>query len=322
MDDTNSGAQKTGASDGDDIRNTLSRIKNTIVVMSGKGGVGKTTVAANLAIGLADRGDKVGLMDIDIHGPNVPKMLGIEDENLTSGEFGIIPIKAHENLSVMSMAHLIRDKDAAVIWRGPMKIAAIKQFLGDVEWGDLDYLVIDLPPGTGDEPLSIAQQIPGAHAVIVTTPQDVALLDSRRSVNFARQLGMNVLGIVENMAGLECPHCGENIDLFKKGGGELAASDLNVPFLGRLPIEPSIVRSGDSGIPFIIGHPTSASALSFNDIIDSMICNLEQERPEVTADQGPAGGPAGKGNHPEHGQQEDHGGQCGGCGHGGSCGHD
>ncbi len=278
MANTNNGVQNENDSEEDRMKEALLRIGDTIVVMSGKGGVGKTTVAANLAMGLAVRGFRVGILDVDIHGPNVPKMLGVEDTQLTSGKWGIQPVKVHENLSAISMANLIQDKDAAVIWRGPMKISAIHQFLADVEWGNLNHLVIDLPPGTGDEPLSIAQKIPGAHAVIVTTPQDVALLDSRRSVNFARQLGMNVLGIVENMAGLTCPHCGEGIDLFKHGGGEQAATELKVPFLGRLPIEPDIVRSGDSGVPFIVGHPDSQSTAAFTGIIDLVLAGLETSR--------------------------------------------
>lgn len=249
------------------LRSTLSRIKQTIVVMSGKGGVGKSTVAANLATALAMKGFQVGLLDVDIHGPNIPKMLGIEDKQLIGSEEGIMPVIAHPNLKVVSMAYLLMEKDVAVIWRGPMKIGAIRQFLSDVVWGDLDHLIIDLPPGTGDEPLSIAQQIPDAHTIIVTTPQDVALMDSRRSVNFARQLGLNVLGIVENMSGLECPHCGENIDLFKHGGGELAAMELDVPFLGKLPLEPEIVISGDAGKPFVMAHPDSISSLAMDAIV-------------------------------------------------------
>ena len=262
------------------LEENLSKIDHTIVVMSGKGGVGKTTVAANLAVSLAESGSQVGLLDVDIHGPNIPKMLGIEDQTLMAGKEGIIPVQAHPNLKVISMAYLLQDKDVAVIWRGPMKIGAIQQFLGDVAWGKLDYLIIDLPPGTGDEPLSIAQQIPGAYAIIVTTPQDVALMDSRRSVSFARQLGMKILGVVENMSGLICPHCSESIDLFKKGGGEKAATDLKVPFLGRLPIEPAIVVSGDSGKPFILSHPDSHSARSFQGIVDRAIDNLKKDGKE------------------------------------------
>jgi len=256
------------------IANNLNNIKRKIVVMSGKGGVGKTTVAVNMACGLAAAGKKVGLMDVDIHGPNVPKMLCLEESKIQADDNGIIPIITKNNLKVISMAFLLSDPDSPVIWRGPMKMQVINQFLGDVQWGDLDYLIVDLPPGTGDESLSIAQQIPGAEAVIVTTPQDVALLDSRKSVNFARQLNMPVLGIIENMSGLKCPHCRKDIDLFKTGGGERAAKDMNVPFLGRLPIDPEVVGAGDSGTPIVFKNEKSESAKAFFAIVK----NIEKKR--------------------------------------------
>lgn len=257
------------------ITTTLSNIKNKIVIMSGKGGVGKTTVAVNLATALSQRGKKVGILDVDIHGPNVPKMLGIDEgTRMQSDDDSIMPVIVENNLKVMSMAFLLSNQDSPVIWRGPMKMQVINQFLGDVDWGELDYLIVDLPPGTGDESLSIAQQIPGAEAVIVTTPQDVALLDSRKSVNFAKQLNMPVLGIIENMSGMKCPHCGESIDLFKIGGGEKAAKDMDVPFLGRLPIDPGIVGAGDSGSPIVSGEKESESSKAFFDIVD----NIEKTR--------------------------------------------
>jgi ATP-binding protein involved in chromosome partitioning len=256
------------------IADNLNKIKRKIVVMSGKGGVGKTTVAVNLACGLASTGKKVGLMDVDIHGPNVPKMLGLEGSKMQADDNGIIPIIVENDLKVISMAFLLSDPDSPVIWRGPMKMQVINQFLGDVQWGDLDYLVMDLPPGTGDESLSIAQQIAGAEAVIVTTPQDVALLDSRKAVNFARQLSMPVLGIIENMSGMKCPHCGGIIDLFKTGGGERAAKDMNVPFLGRLPIDPEVVGAGDSGTPIVFKNEKSESAKAFFVIVK----NIEKTR--------------------------------------------
>jgi len=252
------------------LMNNLSRIGHKILIMSGKGGVGKTTVATNLAFSLAQKGFQVGLLDVDIHGPNVPKMLGIEDQQLMAGEGGIIPVTALPNLKVVSMAYLIREKDVPVIWRGPMKIGAIQQFLGDVVWGELDFLIIDLPPGTGDEPLSVAQNVPGAHAIIVTTPQEVALLDSRRSVNFAKQMGMNLLGVIENMSCMSCPHCGKSIDLFKEGGGRKAAEDFDINFLGKVPIEPLIVNSGDSGRPFVAENPDSSSARAFHEIVNQI----------------------------------------------------
>jgi ATP-binding protein involved in chromosome partitioning len=230
----------------------LDSIKHRVVVMSGKGGVGKSTVAANLAVALAANGHKVGILDGDVHGPNMPKMLGLEGASPEGGPNGLIPLEAYPNLKIMSIAFLLPDSDTPVAWRGPMKHTLFQQFLTDVDWGELDYLVVDLPPGTGDEPMSIAQLL-GAPlwAVIVTTPQDVALLDSRKSVVFAKSLEINVLGIVENMSGLICPHCRERIDLFKTGGGEKASRDLAVPFLGAIPLDPAVVLAGDAGIPML-----------------------------------------------------------------------
>ncbi|MBP1908112.1 Mrp/NBP35 family ATP-binding protein [Methanolobus bombayensis] len=229
------------------IRN-MRAIKKKIMVMSGKGGVGKSTVAANLAAKLAERGHKVGLLDADIHGPSIPKMFGIEDIRPGVDENGIVPISVTENLVVMSVALLLEDKDAPVIWRGPAKMAAIKQFLEDVSWGDLEYLIVDLPPGTGDEPLSIAQLIEKMEgAVVVTTPQDVALVSVRKSIKFAEILKVPVIGIVENMAGIICPHCDEKIDIFGKGGVEKASTDFNIPILGELPMDPKIAEIEDSG---------------------------------------------------------------------------
>jgi ATP-binding protein involved in chromosome partitioning len=229
------------------VRN-MRAIKKKIMVMSGKGGVGKSTVAANLAARLAERGSKVGLLDADIHGPSIPKMFGIEDVRPEVDENGIVPISVTENLVVMSVALLLEDKDAPVIWRGPAKMAAIKQFLEDVSWGNLDYLIVDLPPGTGDEPLSIAQLIEKMEgAVVVTTPQDVALVSVRKSIKFAEILKVPVIGIVENMAGIICPHCEEKIDIFGRGGVEKAAKDFNVNVLGELPMDPKIAEIEDSG---------------------------------------------------------------------------
>ena len=245
----------------------MAYVKHKFMVVSGKGGVGKSTVATNLAITLAKEGYEVGLMDADIHGPNIPKMLGIEDERPGASTEGLLPITTIHNLKVMSIAFFLKSKDDAVIWRGPLKHSMIKQFLGEVCWGDLDYLIIDLPPGTGDEALSVAHLLKGIDgAVIVTTPQDVALLDSRKAVTFTRQLKLPLVGIVENMSGFNCPHCNKPIDLFKKGGGEKAAREMLVPFLGRIPIDPEIVVSGDSGTPLVgmSGHEEVKNA--FNEI--------------------------------------------------------
>lgn len=250
----------------------LSRIKHTIVVMSGKGGVGKSTVSVNLAVGLAMRGYEVGILDGDIHGPNIPKMLKIEDVQLDADENGIYPAFVPPHLKVISMALLSSNRDQPIIWRGPMKMGALRKFIEDVYWGDLDYLIVDLPPGTGDEPLTIAQLIPKADgSIVVTTPQDVALLDSRKTVVFSEGLHLPVVGIIENMAGMKCPHCGKDIDLFKIGGGEKAAKDLDVPFLGRVPIDPDVVNTGDEGLPIIAANPDSPAAKAFNDIVEKVI---------------------------------------------------
>ncbi|AFV24426.1 ATP-binding protein involved in chromosome partitioning [Methanolobus psychrophilus R15] len=246
-------------------------IRKKIMVMSGKGGVGKSTVAANLAARLADRGYKVGLLDADIHGPSIPKMFGIEDMRPSVDENGIVPIQVTENLSVMSIALLVEDRDSPIIWRGPAKMGAIKQFLQEVSWGKLDYLFIDLPPGTGDEPLSIAQLIEKLDgAVVVTTPQDVALLSVRKSLTFASMLKVPVIGIVENMSGMKCPHCNEKIDIYGTGGVERAAADFNVPVLGELPIDPAIATMEDNGRVHLEGDSDLEWFREFNRIVDSV----------------------------------------------------
>ena len=254
------------------VLKSLARIKHEIIVMSGKGGVGKSTVTVNIAMALAMRGYQVGILDADIHGPNIPKMLAIEDAQIQGDQEGLYPVIVTPHLKVMSTAFLLEDRDTPIIWRGPMKMGAIRQFIADVKWGELDFLIVDLPPGTGDEPLTIAQLIPNADgAVIVTTPQDVALLDSRKSVTFARALKLPVLGIVENMGGLICPHCGVEIDLFKKGGGEKAAVEMGVPFLGRVPIDPSVVDSGDDGKPIVLAKRDSPATKAFDVIVDALL---------------------------------------------------
>ena len=255
----------------------LSKIKHTIIVMSGKGGVGKSTVSVNIAVGLALRGYEVGILDADIHGPNFPKMLKLEDVRLEADENGIYPAEVPPRIKVMSMAFLSQDKDTPIVWRGPMKMGALRQFIEDVYWGELDYLVVDLPPGTGDEPLTIAQLISNADgSVIVTTPQDVALLDSRKSVSFSNALELPVLGIVENMAGFICPHCKETVNLFKIGGGEKAANELGVPFLGRVPIDPNVVNAGDNGMPLIADDGSSPASKAFEGIIDKILEKTEK----------------------------------------------
>ena len=259
------------------LQSRLSHIKHRLVVMSGKGGVGKSTIAVSLAVSLARQGHKVGLLDADIHGPNLPKMLGLENKRLQASEGGIIPEPVMENLSVVSMAFLLDNPDSPVVWRGPLKHTVIRQFIADVQWGDLDYLVIDLPPGTGDEPLSVAQVIkPMDGSIIVTTPQDVALLDSRKSVVFSQQIEVPVLGIVENMSGFNCPHCNQAIDLFKQGGGRKAAEDLKVPFLGAVPLDPQVVIQGDAGKPFVAAFPETATAVAFSEIAAKIEAAVKQ----------------------------------------------
>ena len=251
------------------LESKLSHIKHRIMVMSGKGGVGKSSVATNLAVALSQEGLRVGILDADIHGPNIPKMLGIESRRVEGSGEGMIPVEVFPNLKVISMAFFLGDRDNPVIWRGPLKHNAISQFLGEVEWGLLDYLITDLPPGTGDEPLSVAHLIKNVDgSIIVTTPQDVALLDSRKAVTFSRMLSIPVIGIVENMSGLICPHCHKEISLFKKGGGEKAARDLKVPFLGRIPIDPEMVIDCDRGMPFVMAHPESEAAKAFKKIAE------------------------------------------------------
>lgn len=247
------------------LQDNISRIKHKIIVLSGKGGVGKSTVATNIAIALSLKGQKVGLMDIDIHGPSIPKMLGLEGANLRGSEGGLVPIVYSDNLRVISIGFILRTQNDAVIWRAPLKHKLIRDFLTDVKWGELDYLIIDSPPGTGDEPLSVAQLLEDADgAVIVTTPQDVALIDVRKAITFCRQVNLPILGVVENMSGFVCPYCGKNVNIFKVGGGEEMALEMEVPFLGRIPLEPGIVEAGDSGKPFLQYYPASETSKAFD----------------------------------------------------------
>ncbi|NYT04860.1 MAG: Mrp/NBP35 family ATP-binding protein [Methanomicrobiales archaeon] len=251
-------------------------VRHVILVLSGKGGVGKSTVAANLAMSLSNRGYNTGLLDLDIHGPSIAKMMGIEDKKLSSLDGKHIdPVRITGTLGVVSMAFLLPDRNTPVIWRGPMKITAIRQFLEDVTWGSLDYLVVDLPPGTGDEVLTVAQLAPNIEgAVIVTTPQDVAVLDSGKAINFVEKIGLRVLGVIENMSGMICPHCGEEIDLFGKGGGKKAAEELGVPFLGGIPMDPEMRKAGDEGRPFIIRKQGSSGENTTWKHVDEVLNNL------------------------------------------------
>jgi Mrp family chromosome partitioning ATPase len=251
-------------------------VKHVIMVLSGKGGVGKSTVSVNLAYALSNHGKKVGLLDLDMHGPNIPKMLGLEDHKLAILGDRIEPVHVTGMLSVLSMAFLLPDTSTPIIWRGPMKMAAIQQFLGEVNWGSLDYLVVDLPPGTGDEALTIAQLAPNVRgAVIVTTPQDVATMDARKSAKFIEKLGLPVIGVIENMSGMLCPHCGGEIDLFGRGGGKKVAEELNVPFLGAIPIDIEMRKAGDEGRPFIIRRGDSPTWKAVDQVMESLINVVE-----------------------------------------------
>lgn len=253
------------------LESRLCRIRRKIVVLSGKGGVGKSTVAVNIAVALLMAGKRVGLLDIDIHGPSIPTMLGLEGAALQGGADGLIPVDA-AGLKVMSLGFLLSDPDQAVIWRGPLKMGAIKQFLKDVAWGDLDYLVIDSPPGTGDEPLSVCQLIGNLDgAIVVTTPQKVAAVDVRKSITFCRQLGVPVLGVVENMSGFACPKCGEISAVFSSGGGQRIATDMGVPFLGSIPMDVAIAAAGDSGRPFVRHHAASPTAEVMREVIRPLL---------------------------------------------------
>jgi len=233
------------------IKSAMSKIKHKIIVISGKGGVGKSTVSVNLAYFLALNGRRVGLLDVDIHGPNIAKLMGIEGQFMTGSEGRIYPV-LKDNIKVVSMASLMTDQELPIIWRGPLKMKIISQFLGDIEWGELDYLVIDSPPGTGDEPLSVIQLIPDIDgSLIVTTPQDVATLDATKTINFSKTLNIPIIGVIENMSGFICPNCGAEVNIFGTGGGERIASQFNVDFLGSIPLDPKIVKLSDEGKPFV-----------------------------------------------------------------------
>ncbi len=249
------------------LKDRLSRIRRKVIVMSGKGGVGKSTVAVNLAMSAMLAGQRVGLLDVDLHGPSVPTMLGLVGYRLEGGENGMLPVEIG-GLKVLSVGFLLQNNDDPVIWRGPMKMGVIRQFIEDVEWGDLDLLVIDVPPGTGDEPLSVCQLIPELEgAVIVTTPQKVAAADVRKSINFCKELGVKVLGVIENMSGFACPKCGEVTPILRANGGRVMADEMGVPFLGSIPIDPLIAESGDDGKAFVESSASSPAAGAFREIV-------------------------------------------------------
>ncbi|MGO9691335.1 MAG: P-loop NTPase, partial [Syntrophobacteraceae bacterium] len=255
----------------------LSRIRNKVVVMSGKGGVGKSSVSCYLAIALAQKGYQVGLLDIDLHGPSIPKMFGMHGTLNITADREIIPHEYRPNLKIVSIESMLEDTDSAIIWRGPLKHGVIQQFLVDCKWDDLDFLVIDSPPGTGDEALSISKLITDAKALIVTTPQEVALADVRKSINFCRKVDLQILGLVENMSGLSCPHCNKFIPIFRTGGGRKTSSAMKVEFLGELPFDPEVVEAGDSGTPLLEERKDTLFAKAVDQFVDKVLvlCNHE-----------------------------------------------
>ena len=269
--DQNPGEEK--ATQADRIKQRMSKIKHKIAIISGKGGVGKTLVAINLAMGLTknSRTNKVAILDADLTGPCVPKMLGLQGKKMGSGPDGIRPIIGPDFIKVVSMAFLLPSDDAPVIWRGPLKMGAIRQFLSEVSWGEVDYLLVDLPPGTGDESLSILQLLPDMDGVIIVTiPSEVSQAVVKKAVTFARKMNVPILGIVENMSGMICPHCGDLIDVFSKGGGAKVSDEMDVELLGSIPLDPRVATDSDEGIPFIVKHPDSPASKIFTEIINKI----------------------------------------------------
>jgi Mrp family chromosome partitioning ATPase len=252
------------------IKHSLAKIKNKLIVMSGKGGVGKTSTSVNLSVALAKKGYRVGLMDVDLHGPDVPRMLGLEGMLDLNHEKKLNPKPYSDNLGVVSIESLTPSKDDAIIWRGPIKFSAIRQFICDVAWGDLDFLIIDSPPGTGDEPLTVAQTIPDAKAVIVTTPQEISLADVRKSISFCKTVNMDIIGLIENMSGFVCPHCGEETDLFGSGGGEKMSASAGIYFLGKIPFDPNIVKCGDEGASIQDRDADAPVSRAYNEITEKL----------------------------------------------------
>lgn len=259
--------------DADLLRSRMGKVKHKIAIISGKGGVGKSLVTVNLAVALAmhGRNGKVGVLDADIHGPCVPKMLGMKGRVLQSGPPGVFPAFGPLNIRVVSMGFLLPSDDSPVIWRGPLKMGAIRQFLSEIVWGNLEYLLIDLPPGTGDESLSVLQLLPEMDGVIIVTiPSEVSQDIVKKAVTFSRKMGTPIIGIVENMSGIVCPHCGKSVSVFGEGGGERMASEMMVPFLGSIPLDPRISTAADAGTPFIVAEPDSLATKAFDAIVEKI----------------------------------------------------
>ncbi|MGQ9624020.1 MAG: Mrp/NBP35 family ATP-binding protein [Candidatus Bathycorpusculaceae bacterium] len=260
------------------LKSRMEKIKHKVAVISGKGGVGKSTITANLAIAFAMHGhaNSVGILDADIHGPSIPKILGLTGQRLQVGPPGVFPVFGSLGIKVVSMDFLLPDENAPIIWRGPLKMTAIRQFLSDIVWGELDILFIDLPPGTGDESLSIAQLLPEMDGVIIVTiPSEVSQVVVKKAVAFSRRLGMPIIGVIENMSGFICPHCGSKIDIFQSGGGKHMADSLGIPFIGSIPIDQKISKASDKGIPFIVEDPESPASKAFMEIAEKVEAYLK-----------------------------------------------
>jgi len=264
------------------IKTRMAKIKHKLAILSGKGGVGKSTITANLAAALTKRGHNVGVLDADIHGPSIPKLFGVRNEKLTAsrnGDQGIVPVEGPLGIKIISMDFMLHSDETPVIWRGPMKMSAIKQFLADVEWGSLDFLLVDLPPGSGDEALSIMQLIPNMDgAIVVTAPPEVSQIVVKRAIGFTRELKVPVIGIVENMSGFVCPKCGAEVDIFKSGGGQKIAEQLGVPFLEKLPLDSKICEDSDSGLSFVLKHSGTPAAKAFMRVVEKVETYLNEGR--------------------------------------------
>jgi Mrp family chromosome partitioning ATPase/predicted Fe-Mo cluster-binding NifX family protein len=267
------------------LKEKLDRIRHTFIVLSGKGGVGKSTVAVNLALSLSLRGLRTGILDVDIHGPSVPKLLGLSGRRVGVMNEEIMPIEVYSQIKVVSMGFLLDGNAQPVIWRGPIKANMIRQFLQNVAWGDLDALVVDCPPGTGDEPLSVAQLLGAkSSAIIVTTPQEVATIDVEKCITFCRQLNLPITGIIENMSGFICPHCGKEVDIFSSGGGKKLAKNYGIPLLGSIPLDPDIVKSGDEEQPYMYFYSKTKTAEKFYEIVERIVYFEKSEQTASKAD--------------------------------------
>jgi ATP-binding protein involved in chromosome partitioning len=262
--------QRQASQEKQKLKDAMGKIKHKIAIISGKGGVGKSTVTVNLAMAFAMQGKRVGVLDADIHGPSVPKLLGLEGRQVKTGPAGVLPVDGPLGMKVMSIDFFLPEQ-APTIWRGPLKMRAIRQFLSDVVWGNLDFLFIDLPPGTGDEPLSVAQLLPDIDGVvIITMPSELSSSIVKKAITFAQRLNMPIIGVVENMSGFVCPGCGEKIEIFKSGGGKKMAQEAGVSFLGSIPIDPKVGVDSDKGTPFVLAHKDSAAAKAFMEIVKNL----------------------------------------------------